>query len=245
MNGLKKISAFLLCALAFVGCAKRDPILPGVRHDIFAGGEIKVLNQQVPQLSAEQKNISGDIPCDYTQDISNTIWDGDKKVFAGFATSNAVKSNQSPVCSGRFIYSGLSTGEAIKIDSKSKRVIWTTDVYKERNLTGAAAVVDIIAHVGVDKNFVYVGGLGDAFCKLKSDNGDKVWCVDISVPVDFIIVDNFAFVVGSDNNLYAINTDSGNVYWKTEIKRQDVPKYNGEYIKVGRQKIDYKNGLIK
>ena len=232
----------MLCALVIVGCSKRDPILPGTRHDIFANTEIKVLNQEIPQLSAEQKNISGDIPCDYTQDISNTIWNGDEKVFAGFATNNAVKSNQSPVCSGKFIYTGLSTGEAIKVNPKTRQTIWTTDVYKERNLTGAAAVVDIIAHIGIDKNFVYVGGLGDAFCKLKSDNGNKVWCVDISIPVDFIIVDNFAFVVGADNNLYAINTDNGSVYWKASIKRQKQPKYDGKYIRVGRERINYING---
>ena len=239
---MKKVSAFLLCALAIYGCAKHDPILPGVRHDIFADGEVKFTNKQVPQLSSEQKNISGDVPCNYVQDISNTIWNGDKKIFSGFATNNAVKSKQSPVCSGKFIYTGLSTGEAIKINTTTKQPIWVVDVYKERNLTGAATVVDIVAHVGVDKNFVYVGGLGDAFCKLNANNGDKVWCVNISVPVDFIVVDNFAFVVGGDNNLYAINTDNGNVYWKTQIKKQVAPKYDGEFVRVGREKINYING---
>ena len=233
---------FLLVALALVGCSKKDPILPGVRHDIFADTEIKVANREVPELSKDIKNISGDKPCNYSQDITNTIWSGDKKVFSGFATNTAVKSNQSPICAGNFIYTGLSTGEAVKINPKSRKVIWTTDVYKERNLTGAATVVDIIAHVGIDGNSIYVGGLGDAFCKLNVNNGNKLWCVDISVPVDFIMVDNFAFVVGGDNNLYAINTDSGTVYWKSAVKKQKTPKYNGEYIKVGRQKINYKNG---
>ena len=228
--------------LVATGCSKKDPILPGVRHNIFADTEIKIANLEVPELSKEIKNIFGDAPCVYSQDITNTIWNGNKKVFSGFATNNAVKSNQSPICAGNYIYTGLSTGEAIKINQKTRQVMWTTDVYKERNLTGAAAVVDIVAHVGIDKKAVYVGGLGDAFCKINIDNGNKLWCVDISVPVDFIVVDNFAFVVGSDNYLYAINTDSGIVYWKTEVKRQVVPKYNGEYIKVGRQKINYKNG---
>ena len=200
--------------LAVYGCAKHDPILPGVRHDIFADDEFKFADKQVSQLSSEQKNISGDVPCDYTQDMTNTIWNGDKKIFSGFATNNAVKSKQSPICSGKFIYTGLSTGEAIKINTATKQPVWVVDVYKERNLTGAATVVDIVAHIGLDQNFVYVGGLGDAFCKLNANTGDKLWCVSISVPVDFIIVDNFAFVVGSDNNLYAINTDNGSIYWK-------------------------------
>jgi outer membrane protein assembly factor BamB len=116
------------------------------------------------------------------------------------------------------------------------------DVYRENNLTGGADVVDIIAHVGVDKNYVFAGGLGDAFCKLNANNGNRVWCVNISVPVDFIIVDNFAFVVGADNNLYAVNTDNGAVYWKSQIKKQVSPKYDGKTITVGKERFDYKNG---
>ena len=94
----------------------------------------------------------------------------------------------------------------------------------------------------MDGKYVYAGGLGDAFCKLNAISGDTVWCVNISVPVDFIMVDDFIFVVGTDNNLYAINKQNGDVYWKAEIKKQVAPKYDGKNIIVGRQKINYKNG---
>ena len=130
------------------------------------------------------------------------------------------------------------------MNTKTKKLMWSADVYRENNLTGGASVVDIIAHVGVDKNYVFAGGLGDAFCKLNANNGNKIWCVNISVPVDFIIVDNFAFVVGTDNNLYALNTDNGAVYWKSQIKKQKSPKYDGKNIIVGKERFDYKNGAI-
>ena len=224
-------------------CSKHDPILPGTRYDIFDSSENIVLNQELPDLSDKAKNISGDENCNYRQDSSNVIWSGDKKIFIGFATDSFVKNNQSPICSGQFLYTGLSTGEVIKINTSNRRVIWASDVFRPNNLTGGASVVDIVAHVGIDGNDVYAGGLGDAFCKLNANNGNKIWCVNISVPVDFIVVDNFAFVVGTDNNLYAINTKNGDIYWKTEIKKQIKPEYNGKYIVVGRQKINYKNGL--
>ena len=69
----------------------------------------------------------------------------------------------------------MSTGEAIKLNVKTSRPVWTTDVYRANNLTGGASMVDIIAHVGLDGKYLYVGGLGDAFCKLKSENGNRVW----------------------------------------------------------------------
>ena len=241
---MKKIFAYLLCALAISSCSKHDPILPGVRHDIFDTTDIKVENKDVPTLSENAKDIFGDKNCEYRQDALNNIWIGETKIYTGFAMDSVVKSNQSPICVGNFIYTGLSTGEVIKMNPKTKKVVWVADVYRENNLTGGAAVVDIVAHVGVDKNYVYAGGLGDAFCKLNANSGNKIWCVNISVPVDFILVDNFAFVFGTDNNLYAINTDKGSVYWKTEVKKQRSPKYDGQNITVGSQKIDYKNGEI-
>lgn len=227
------------------GCSKRDPILPGERHDIFAGADVKVLGKTVPMLSESVKNIYGNETCDFTQDATNTIWHGDRKIFKGFATGDSVKSNQKPICVGNFVYTGLSNGEIIKLNAINNRVVWTADVYKENTLTGGYSIVDVVASVGVDKNFVYAGGLGDAFCKFKNVNGDKVWCVNISVPVDFILIDDFAFVVGGDNNLYALDVRDGSVYWKTKIKKQMSPKYDGKNIIVGREKINYQNGQLQ
>lgn len=242
---MKKIYLFLFVVLTLSSCSKHDPILPGVRYDIFDSNDIVVENKEVPDLSGNVKNISGDEKCDYRQDTSNTVWDGDKKLFSGFSGDNFVKSAQSPICDGQYIYTGLSTGEVIKINKNSGKLIWMADVFRANNMMGGASVVDIVAHVGLDGKYVYAGGLGDAFCKLNAGNGNKIWCLNISVPVDFIIVDDFAFVVGGDNNLYAIDTKQGKVYWKTEIKKQKKPAFEDGLIRVGKQKINYKDGTLK
>ena len=242
---MKKINLFLLCVFAISACSKHDPILPGVRNDIFDNNEVVVQNKNIPDLSGSMINISGDENCEYRQDASNTIFKGDKKIWSGFATSTAVKSNQSPICMGEFIYTGLSTGEVVKINTNTKKTIWVSDVYRANNLTGGASIIDIVAHVGLNGKYVYAGGLGDAFCKLNAQNGEKSWCLNISVPVDFIMVDDFIFVVGTDNNLYSINKNSGDVYWKTEIKKQVKPIYKDKFIIVGKQAINYKNGMIE
>lgn len=239
---MKKTLFILFCLFAVYGCSSHDPILPGVRHNIFDDTDAVIENSEVPQLSDTQKNISGNADCKYTQGPSNSIWLADKKIYSGFVTTSSVKSNQSPICDGGFLYTGFSTGEIVKINPSTKKIIWATDVFRLSNLTGGASVVDIVAHVGVDKNFVYGGGLGDAFCKLDKQSGDKIWCVNISVPVDFIIVDDFAFVVGTDNNLYAINTKNGKICWKTTVKKQVKPIYENNIIVVGKQRINTKNG---
>ena len=239
---MKKKLAFFLSALAIASCSKHDPVLPGVRNDIFDANEVVVQGKEVPDLPDSVTNISGDKDCEYKQDVQNVIWSGDKKIWSGFSTNNAVKSNQSPICDGKFIFTGLSTGEVIKINTATKKTVWTTDVFRANNLTGGASMVDIVAHVGLDDKYVYAGGLGDAFCKLNANNGNRIWCLNISVAVDFTMVGDFIFVVGTDNNLYTINKQNGDVYWKSEIKKQVKPKYDGKNIIIGRQKINYKNG---
>ena len=94
---MKKIFAFLLCSVAVASCSKHDPILPGERADIFDSYEVNVKNKELPDLSAEITNVSGDEKCEYRQDAQNTIWAGDKKIWSGFSTNNAVKSKQAPV----------------------------------------------------------------------------------------------------------------------------------------------------
>ena len=241
---MKKILSFLFCVILLESCSKHDPVLPGVRNDIFDANEVVVQNREVPELSDDITNISGDNVCNYRQDAQNVIWSGDKKLWSGFATQTAVQSKQSPVCDGNFIYAGLSTGEVIKIDTTTKRPVWVTDVFRANNLTGGASMVDIIAHVGIDNKYVYAGGLGDAFCKLNANTGNKVWCLNISTGVDFIMIDDFIFVVGTDNILYAINKQNGDVYWQTEIKKQVKPNYNKKIITVGKQRINPKDGTI-
>ena len=113
---MKKIFVVLLVIFGVVACSKHDPILPGERIDIFDNNDVKIMGAEVPDLSDEMTNIYGDADCEYRQDASNTIWMGDKKIFSGFATAAAVKSNQKPVCDGGVVYTGLSTGEVVKIN---------------------------------------------------------------------------------------------------------------------------------
>lgn len=231
----------LVCMLALVACDKHDPILSGTRIAVFDEVEIKVINQDVPELPNDAVVVDN-ADCPYTQDSSNVIWKGDKKIFSGFPTNNSVKSSQRPVCSGKYIYAGLTTGELVKVNPSNRQIAWIADIYRASNLTGGASVVDIIAPIMPIGDAVYVGGLGDAFCKINATNGAKKWCVNLGVSVGFTIVGQFAFVVGTDSNLYAINTGNGDVYWRTAVKEIVAPVYQDGEIIVGDQHFSPKNG---
>lgn len=238
---MRKFTAAVMCLVILGACSEHDPILPGVRTPVFATQSVKNLNTEISNLPDTADNtVAAD--CPYTQDASNVIWNGDKKIFSGFPTNNSVASNQKPVCAGGYVYAGLTTGEVVKVAQKSRKVIWIADVFRRSNMTGGASIVDIVAPIVVHNGAVYAGGLGDAFCRINAESGASKWCTQIGTAVPFIIAGNAIFVVATDGYLYALRTSDGAAYWRTPVEEQVSPQYANKIITVGAEKINAETG---
>lgn len=240
---MRKAFAILCCLVGLVACDKHDPILPGVRTAIFDSPRLDVQNQNITDIPTQAVVVDNSL-CPYTQDSSNVIWDGERKIFSGFPTNNTVKNDMRPVCFGKYLYAGLTTGEVIKINPKNRQIIWIADIYRASNLTGGASMVDIVVPPFPHGDSVYAGGLGDAFCRLNANSGAKVWCLALSVSTPFIIAGNYAFVIADDDNLYAIRLSDGVVYWRASISKRVAPTYKDGVITVGRDRVDVSTGKI-
>lgn len=243
---MRKSVLFWVGTLVALGaCSKHDPILPGTRSAIFATNAPVVLNQSITDLPATTVAGDADANCSYTQDASNVIKNGDRKIFSGFPTPNSVHSNMRPVCSGKYVYAGLTTGEVVKVDTKTRNIVWIADVFRPSNMTGGASVVDIVAPIMLHNGTVYAGGLGDAFCAINATSGIKKWCTYIGTAHPFVITNAAAFVVGTDNNLYAVRMRDGAIYWRAAVNAQSAPIYGDGTVTVGRQKFDAATGQKK
>ncbi|MBE6460111.1 MAG: hypothetical protein E7009_03975 [Alphaproteobacteria bacterium] len=238
---MKRAVIGILSVLALCACDKHDPILPGTRSPIFDTPRINILNtdiQNLPDVAYKSDNTD----CPYTRDTSNVVWHNNRKIFSGFATDNAVASDIKPVCAGKYIYVGLTTGELVKIEPKSRKIMWIADIYRASNLTGGASMLDIVAEPIVREKYVYVGGLADAFCKINATSGARIWCTNISVPTDFTIAGDTAFVAGADKKLYALRLTDGAAYWTADIEKIATPIYENKTVTVGKQKFNAVNG---
>ncbi|MBR4475090.1 MAG: PQQ-like beta-propeller repeat protein [Alphaproteobacteria bacterium] len=238
---LNKI-AFLMVGLGLLAaCDSHDPILPGTRTSIFDTSTVRTADTAIKSLPDTAYEMA-EVNCPYTQDSTNTIWNGERKIFTGFPTTNSVKNDAKPVCSGKFVYAGLTTGELIKINPNSRQIVWIADIYRPSNMTGGASVLDIVAPIVIRGSYVYAGGLGDAFCKINAGTGAKKWCVDIGTAKPFIIAGDVIFVVATDGKLYALRDSDGAAYWSAEIEKQKAPKYENGTITVGHEKFDGVSG---
>ncbi len=240
---MQKYALLILMTVLVSGCDTHDPILPGVRTAIFAPNTNQnIINESVPDLPDTVPTRTA-AACEYTIDNTNTIRDANgRKIFVGFASPNSVDVETKPLCDGDNVYAGLNTGNVVKIASKSRNIIWMADVYSESNMTGGATTVDIVAPLVLDKNWMYAGGMGNAFCKISTTNGNKKWCTSVGTRHPFIVLENVAYVMGLDNALYAIRLTDGAIYWRTDVDRPKTPKYENKIITVGRKKFNAETG---
>lgn len=240
---MRKFAVITTCLLLMGACSEHDPILPGVRVPVFETGDVSVMGRDIDNLPDVAFSMP-DVECPYTRDSANVIWDGERKIFTGFPTSNSVAGGANPVCYNGYVYAGLTTGEVVKVAPNSRQVAWIADVFRPSNMTGGASVVDIVAPLVIKDGAVYAGGVGDAFCRINAISGKKSWCTKIGTAMPFIIAGDAIFVVATDGYLYALRTSDGAVYWRTEIEQQKSPSYENKIITVGRQKINAVNGEI-
>jgi outer membrane protein assembly factor BamB len=201
-----RTACILHCAL-LVGCETSDPILPGARKPVFARDELVVLDKKIGDAGVPL------VPekCDFTIDGNNMIWKNGVRIFAGLPTESEIKTDKKTACHGDFVYAGLSTGELVKVNAKTRDLEWTADIFAERAPTGATPFLDIIATPVYNGGFIYAGGLGGAFCKIRDKDGEKIWCRPIAVQEITASTKKFNFVKSADGREFVISTD-GAVY---------------------------------
>ena len=198
----------LLFALLFLGaCSTPDPILEGDRSPIFKQDALVVLDEKVLDLG----NVLTPTNCEYAVDANNRIWHGNVRIFSGLPTEAKIKVDKKTACNGKNVYAGLSTGELVKVNATSREMAWAVDIFQPFSPTKNAMFLDIIATPVYHAGFVYAGGLGNQFCKVRDSDGKKIWCLPVAVVAIVKSTDKFHVIKSADGAMYAVSTD-GRVY---------------------------------
>jgi hypothetical protein len=203
-----QVRVVLTICVLLISCASHDPVLPGERMPVFAQSAITTENSVPldigrPLTSADCTNIS--------VNSKNEIWRGSVRLFAGLPTESEMRMPRKAVCRKNFVYAGLSTGELVKVNVASGDIKWTADIFAERSPTGGSPFLNIAAAPILRKGFVYAGGLGGAFCKIRDQDGKKIWCLPMAVRSVLRSTEMFDIVLTTEDRTYAVSTD-GKVY---------------------------------
>ena len=199
-----RIPFFIIHCSFFIlfACSTPDPILEGTRTPVFKSDQLKISGRVLgADLGAElEPKKCGDIRID----SENRIWKGGVKIFSGLPTESKFNIEKQAACNGMSVYAGLSTGELIKVNHSARNLEWTADIFDERTPTKNGIFLDIIAPPVYDAGFIYAGGLGGLFCKVRDADGAKVWCLPIAVESLKKSTAKYIVVRSADGKAYAV-----------------------------------------
>ena len=219
------LSLYTLITLSLLfSCSKNDPILEGHRVPIFQVAEVETVGIRERDL--------GDpiIPQDCSQyriDSNNQVWRGETRIFAGLPTESEIQVDKQVACRGDYIYAGLSTGELVKVNRRTRDLAWIADIFQANHPTTNILFVDIVATPVVHGGYVYAGGLGNAFCKIRDRDGRIMWCRPISVRDILKSTRNYNVVLADDGTKYIVANSDGRIYIMQDEARKSLWKRVG------------------
>jgi len=206
----------ILLLLLIAACSKSDPILEGYRTPVFRATGVEASGVFEGELGAPLLPA----PCNNIRiDANNQIWRGSTRIFAGIPTDSGIISEKFVACRGSYVYAGLSTGELVKVNYRTRDLAWVADIFMANHPTSNILFVNIIATPVINGEFIFAGGLGNAFCKVRDADGSKVWCVPISVRDIVKSTRNYNVVLADDGTKYVVSRQ-GKVYLMPEADKR-------------------------
>ena len=150
----------------------------------------------------------------------------------------------SPIIVDGKIYSLGSDSRVKSYDFKTKRRLWQKDmsVKKEQNKEGFGG------GISYENGKIFVtNGFGNVLA-LDANSGEEIWKINIRIPIRSapIAFDNMVYVISHDNQVFALNSQNGEVLWNHRgiLESASVLSSNSVSIDGGLVFVPYSSGEI-
>lgn len=141
-----------------------------------------------------------------------------------------------PVVKDGVVYAGMDNGKVIAISLDSGTVIWESRVSIPSGRSELDRLVDIDGQLAIDEQYIYAASYHGRVAAISRVNGRIVWARDIASSAGVSIDNTMVFVTDRDDNVWALEKDTGISVWKQEdllYRQLSAPVVQADTILVG------------
>lgn len=147
----------------------------------------------------------------------NTADGSEAWTFPGIPETEGVVSAASPAVVGSTVIVPYSSGEVIAFDAESGDLKWADAVVRASRTRAISGLTDVSASPVVVDGLVYASGVSGRTIAVNLSSGERVWELNIGGEATPAVSGNALFLIDLEDNLVAVEKDSGNVIWRTAL----------------------------
>jgi len=141
-----------------------------------------------------------------------------------------------PLVKDGIIYAGMDNGKVIAVSSDSGNVIWESRVSIPSGRSELERIVDIDGQLAADSEHIYEASYHGRVVAISRINGRINWSRDIPSTVGVAVDDTLVYVTDRDDNVWALEKDTGISVWKQEdllYRQLSAPVVQSNAVLVG------------
>lgn len=125
-----------------------------------------------------------------------------------------LKASSSPIIIGNLVLIGYSDGKLDALDVQTGNIVWQRSIAYSTGSSDVERLVDIDADPIVKNNIAYIASYQGYIGALSLSDGQFIWKKPGSVYKNMVMKDNTLYFTDSNDVLWSLNSQTGNVNWK-------------------------------
>ncbi len=130
----------------------------------------------------------------------------------------------SPAVDNGVVVAPFSSGELVALKVENGRQLWMDSLVSRRRTDATAALADIRANPIIDRGRVFALSNSGLMVSINLRTGRRVWEKNIGGDESFWVAGNYLFTLTGNEELAAMERDTGRVIWVRTLPRWDDPK---------------------
>lgn len=170
---------------------------------------------------------------------------------AGVEETAALLGAAEPAVDNGVVVMPYTSGEVAALRVDSGAPLWTDSVIAARRTDAAANLADVAARPVIDRNRVFIVGHSGMLVGIDLRTGDRAWSVEAAGINQPWVAGRFLYMVTTDNQLVAIESQTGRVAWTLQLVQWEDPEdragritWSGPTLASDRLIVTGSNGVL-